>query len=89
MPIIKTKVMKEIIAQDWLALDGKGYKVKATTEKAILLIVNRGHYIPDYVNVWLPRSAFQVTKVVKYGDGSREVQCRDLPRWAMNKIKGY
>ena len=81
--------MKEIIAQDWLALDGKGYKVKATTDKAILVTVNRGHYIPKYVDVWLPRSAFEVTKVIKYGDGSREVHCKDLSRWAMNKIKGY
>lgn len=81
--------MKQIIAEDWLALAGEGYKVKATTEKAILLIVNRGHYIPDYVNVWLPRAIFKISNVRTYWDGSREVYCKDLPRWAVNKIKGY
>lgn len=81
--------MKQIIDNDYIALAGVGYKVKATTEKAILVIVNRGHYIPKPVNVWLPRSVFQILKVTKYGDGSREVHCMDLPRWAVNKIKGY
>lgn len=81
--------MKEIIAEDWLALSGEGYKIKATTEKAILVIVNRGHYIPRYVNVWLPRAIFKIRNVTTCWDGSREVYCSDIPRWAMDKLKGY
>jgi len=81
--------MKQIQANDWIAIDGGGYKVKQTTEKAILVIVNRGHYIPDYVNVWLPRSVFKIRNINTCWDGDREVYCQDLPRWAENKLKGY
>jgi len=81
--------MSEIISKDYIVFAGEAYKVKSTTEKAIMLIVNRGDHVARYVNVWLPRKAFTITNINTCYDGSREVFCKDLPSWASKKIKGY
>lgn len=79
----------EICQDDFVHFDsGIGYKVKRTTEKAVLIVVNRGDNVPRLFDVWLPRNCFNVIRMKEYHD-TREVYCKDLSRWAMRKIKGY
>lgn len=79
----------EICQDDFVYFDGGiGYKVKRTTEKAVLIVVNRGDNVPRLFDIWLPRNCFDIIRTIEYHD-TREVYCKDLSRWAMQKIKGY
>ena len=80
----------QLMPADYVYFDGGfGYKVKRTTEKAVLIIVNRGDHFERMVDVWLPKRCFNPTQAKQYDDGTREVYCGELSNWALSKIKGY
>ena len=83
------KTTIELMPNDYAYFDGGfGYKVKRTTEKAVLIIVNRGDNVERLFDIWLPKKCFNPTRSKKYDDGTREIYCGELSSWALSKIKG-
>jgi len=79
----------ELMPNDYVYFDGGlGYKVKRTTNFAVLIVVNRGDHVKRLVDVWLPKKCFNPIRSKQYDDGTREIYCGELSNWALSKIKG-
>jgi hypothetical protein len=78
--------MKEnLIKGNSVHFDGLGcFKIKASTEKAILIEVNLGYALNKFKPVWLPISCIDINRISK--EDNIVAFCYDLPNWLNKKL---